>query len=186
MEFSKKGIAEFKAKRRYYTTWRKKLIPKKIKECFYNNNDECNIKTLFPGKKLQYCNSYMYELVVGDYQAGIKYVDGEETYYLFWAANSYYAYPQSIAIGKAVDGKVYLIKEDFPRMENNLNFRIIPEEYINTSEMGFRPKSYNHSVLITSSNIKAAIEELTDMDVKTIKIAYEAIRAFGKLIAEAT
>lgn len=90
MEFSKKGIAEFKAKKRYYTTWRKKLIPKNVKECFYNNNDECSIKTFFPGKKLQYCNCCMYDVVIGDYQAGIKYVDGEETYYLFWSANSYY------------------------------------------------------------------------------------------------
>lgn len=71
-------------------------------------------------------------------------------------------------------------------MENNLNFRIIPEEYINKSEMGFRPKSYNHSVLITSSDIKESIEELTDKDVKILRIAYESIRAFSKLIAEAS
>ena len=186
MEFSKKGIAEFKAKKRYYTTWRKKLIPKKIKECFYNDDDERNIKTLFPGKKLQYCNCCMYDLVVGDYQAGIKYVDGEETYYLFWASNSYWANPKSIAVGKSIKGNVYLIREDFQRMENKLNFRIISEEYINKSEMGFRPRSYNNSVFITSSAVNESIEELTDIDVKTMRIAYEGIRAFSKLIAAAT
>ena len=169
LKFSKKGIVDFKAKKRYYITWRRNIDPKKIKACFYNDNDECNIKTLFPDKKLQYCNCCMYDLVVGDYQAGIKYVDGEDTYYLFWSANSYWSNPQSIVVGKSVEGKIYLIKEDFSRMENNLNFRIIPEEYLDKSEMGFRPKSYKHSVLITSSNIKESIINLLIWTLKLLK-----------------
>lgn len=182
MTFSKRQIVEFKAKRRHYITWRKNLKPRRIKECFYNGDERYSIKELFPDKNLEYCHSYMYDIVVGDYQLGLKYVNESGTYYMFWSANSFWAYPQDVAVGKAVDGKIYLIREHFPNGDYTVNFRVIPEEYINRNERGFRPKSYNHSIFVFSSQTEKAQEEITDEDVKCIKIAYDGVRAFSKLI----
>lgn len=103
---------------------------------------------------------------------------------MFLSANTFWAPPQDVAIGKAVGGKIYLIREHFPNPGCQLNFREIPEEYINRNERGFRPRSYNHSILITTSNIEEASESIADEDVKCLKIAYEGVRAFSKLIEE--
>lgn len=183
MTFTKRQIAEFKAKGRHYITWRKNLKPHQIKETFYND-DEKQLKELFPNKNLKYCHCYMYDLVVGDFELGLKYTNEKGTYYMFWSANSFWAYPQDIAIGKAVDGKVYLIREHVPIGKYNLNFRVIPEEYIDRNEKGFRPKSYDHQIRVSPSRIEKVVEDITDEDVKCLKIAYEAIKEFSKLIEE--
>lgn len=184
MTFNKRQIANFKAKGRFYITWRKNLKPQQIKKFFYNDDQErYHIKNLFKGKNLQYCYCYMYDIVVGDYQLGLKYENEDGTYYMFWAANSFWAYPQDIAVGKAVDGEVYLVREHFSD-GRKLNFRVISEEYITKNERGFRPKSYNHSIFVMRSHIEEVIEEITDEDVKCLKIAYEGVRAFSKLIEE--
>ncbi len=182
MKFSKRLIAEFKAKRRFYITWRKNLKPHQIKEIFYNEDEKHDIKELFPGKKIEYCHSYMYDIVVGDYKLGLRYVNEKETYYMFWSANSFWSYPQDIAVGKAIDKKIYLVCEHFPNGNYGLNFRIIPEEYINKNERGFRPKSYNHSIFVIPFHIEEVIKEITDEDVKCLKNAYEGIKAFSTLI----
>ncbi len=183
MTFNKKQIAEFKSKGRSFITWRKSLKRSQIQEFFYNSDDRCSIKALFPNKDLEYCKCYMYDIVVGDYQLGLKYVNENGTYYMFLAANSFWAPPQDVAIGKAVGGKIYLIREHFPNSGYKLNFREIPEEYINRNERGYRPRSYNHSILIIS-NSEEASESIADEDVKCLKIAYEGVRAFSKLIEE--
>lgn len=184
MTFSRQQIAEFKSKKKSYITWRKNLKQSQIKEYFYNDDDRHNIRTLFPDKNLEYCQCQMYDIVVGDYQLGLKYVNEQGTYYMFLSANSYWAPPQDVAIGKAVDGKIYLIREHFPNYGYSLNFREIPEEYINKNERGFRPRSYNHSIFVMPSRIEQTLEEITDEDVKCLKIAYDGIRAFSKLIEE--
>lgn len=184
MKFSKRQIVEFKAKRRFYITWRKNLKPRLIKEAFYNGDEKRGLKVLFPDKNLSYCRCYMYDIVVGDYQLGLKFVNEKGTYYMFWSANSFWAYPQDVAVGKAVDGKIYLVREHFPNGDYKLNFRVIPEEYIDRNERGFRPKSYNHTIMVFPSRIEQVIEEITDNDVKCLKIAYEGIQAFSKLIEE--
>lgn len=184
MSFSKRQIAEFKSKGRHYITWRKNLKPRQIKEAFYNGDEKRGLKELFPDKNLDYCCCYMYDIVVGDYQLGLKYVNEKGTYYMFLSANSFWAHPQDIAIGKAVDGKVYLIREHVPNGEYTLNFRVIPEEYIDRNERGYRPRSYNNSILVFPSEIEKAIENITDEDVKCFEIAYEGIKAFSKLIEE--
>lgn len=184
MKFGKKQIAEFKSQKRSYITWRKNLKRSQIKEFFYNSDNRYSIKALFPDKDLEYCQCRMYDIVLGDYQLGVKYADKNGTYYMFLSANSFWAPPQDVAIGKAVGGKIYLIREHFPIPGCQLNFREIPEEYINRNESGFRPKSYNHSILITQSNMEEAIKSITDEDVKCLKIAYEGVRAFSKLIGE--
>lgn len=180
MLFNKRQIGEFKAKHRYYITWQNSITPKQIKNIFYNDNVELGIKQLFPDKNIKYCYSYMYDIVVGDYQLGVKFVDEKESYYMFWSANSFYSYPHSIAIGKAVDGIIYFICEHFPNGEYNLNFREIPEEYINKNEYGFRPKSYNKTI----NSVHLNLEDITEEDIKCIKIAYDAIKTFSKLIEE--
>ncbi len=182
MKFSKRQIAEFKAKGRHYIIWRKNLKPRQIKEAFYNGDEKRGLKELFPDKNLDYCRCYMYDIVVGDYQSGLKYINEKGTYYMFWSANSFWAYPQDIAIGKAVDGKVYLIREHVPNGEYSLNFRVISEEYIERNEKGFRPRSYDHRIFVNPSRIEEAVEDITDEDVKCLKIAYEGIRTFSKLI----
>ena len=125
----------------------------------------------------------MYDIVVGDYQCGLRYVNEKGTYYMFLSANSYWSLPQNIAVGKAVDGEIYFICEYFPS-EYMLNFRKIPEEYINKKGRGFRPKSYNHTIYVMPSSIERAEEEITAQDVECLKIAYEGVRAFSQLIAE--
>lgn len=182
MTFGKQEIGEFKSKCRYYTTWRQDLKPRQVKDAFYNGDESRSIKKLFPGKNLQYFDSSYYDIVVGDYQRGLKYVDESGTYYLFWSANSFWAEPQSIAVGKSVDGKIYLIREHFPKGEFDLDFMEFSEEHVNENARGFRPRSYRHIFY----GLPSRIEDITDEDVKCLKIAYEGIRAFSKLIAESS
>lgn len=178
MDFHKKGIALFKASRRYYMTWRKKLTPVRVKDAFYNGDENRSIKKLFPGKNLQYFDSSSYDIVVGDYQRGLKYVDETGTYYMFWSANSFWAYPQSVAVGKVVDGIIYMIREHFPRGEFDLDFLEFPEEHIKNKTKGFKPRSYSHAFF----GLPSRMEDITKEDEKCLKIAYEGIRAFSKLI----
>lgn len=184
MTFSKEQIVEFKSKGRSYITWRKSLKQKQIKEFFYNNDDKRSIKAIFPNRDLEYCQCHMYDIVVGDYQLGLKYVNENGTYYMFLSANTFWTPPQDVAIGKAIDGKIYLIREKFPNHKYSLNFREIPEEYVNRNERGFRPRSYNHDIYIAPNNIGEASKDITNEDIKCLKIAYEGVRAFSKLIKE--
>ena len=184
MTFTKRKIAEFKSKGRHYIFWRQNLKPLTIKETFYNGNEKRSLKLLFPDKNLDYCRCYMYDIVLGDYQLGLKYVNENGTYYMFWSSNSFWAPPQDVAIGKAVDGKIFLIREHVHNGEHHLNFRVIPEKYIDRENKGYRPKSYNHSIFVYPSCIEEVIECITDEDVKCIKIAYEGIRELNKLIEE--
>lgn len=184
MKFTKQGIAEFKCKRSYLT-WRKNLKRRRIFDYLYSDDPNRSLENLYPGKDIQYCHCYMYHIVTGDYQLGIKYVNENGTFYMFLAANSRWAPPQDVAVGKAMNGQVYLIREHLPYGSNHVNFRVISEEYITKNEKGFCPKSYNHSVHISQFRLAKAEEEITDEDVKCAKIAYEGVRAFSKLIDEA-
>lgn len=184
MTFTKRQVAEFKAKCRFYTTWRKNLKPYQIKKAFYNGYRNVDLKVLYPDKNLDYCSCYMYDIVIGDYKLGLKYVDENGTYYMFLSANSFFAYPQNVAIGRAIAGKVYLVCEHFPNGGNDLNFRVILEDYIDRKERGFRPKSYNHSISVFPSSIEREVKNITDEDIKCLKIAYQGIKAFSKLIEE--
>ncbi len=184
MKFSKRQIVEFKAKRRAFITWRKNLKPDQLKKSFYNNDKTSTLKTLFPNRNLSYCHCSMYDIVVGSYQLGLKYVNEKGTYYMFCAANSFWANPQDVAVGKVVDGKVYLVRESFPRSDYSMNFRVIPEECINREDKGFRPKSYNHSIFVPPSCVEQVVKDITDYDIKCLKIAYEGIQEFSKIIGE--
>ena len=183
MKFSKKEIAEFKAKGRWYLTWRKNLKPYQIKKCFYNDNSEqYNIKTLFPDKNLEYYFSDVCEGIVdGDFMRGLKYVNETGTYYMFYSANTSWANPHNIAVGKLIEGKIYLIHEFFPTAYYNLDFMIIPKEYINTNRNRYL-QVYNHRIFVVLERVEKAVEDITDEDVKCLRIAYDGIREFSKLI----
>ena len=56
-------------------------------------------------------------------------------------ANSFGADSQYVAVGKAVDGKIYLVSECFPNGDYSMSFRVIPEEHIYRNEREFRPRS---------------------------------------------
>ena len=73
-----------------------------------------SLKETFPDKNIVCCNCENYHLVTGSFTTGFKYVNEQGTYYMFVAANSYWAPVQDIAIGKAVKGTVYLIQDGFP------------------------------------------------------------------------
>lgn len=182
MTFTKQEIAEFKSNKEKasYITWRTNLDKFKLKEYFYNEGKYA-LKKLFPDKNIEYCACENYQLVVGDFRTGLKYVNEQGTYYMFLAANSYWAPAQDVAIGKAVNGTVYLILEGFP---TDLGFRCIKitEDYIGPKRQGFVPRSERHTVYIRPSQIEQSAEEITDEDVKCLEIAYEGIKAFSDLI----
>lgn len=177
MEFTKKKIVEFLHERRSYI--REKLGWREIQDCFYGDDE---LAEIFPGKNLEYCKMYMYDIAYGDCQFGIKYSNESGTYYMFIGANSSWAPPQRVGVGKAVDGKIYLIVENMPDNSCCLTFREVPEEYINKNECAFRPKTY---INIVSAIGFAKSEEVTDEDLKCFEIACEGLEAFKALMAEA-
>ena len=183
MKFSDEQIKNFKGERRSYITWRKRLKPEQIKDFFYNSDDKYSIKDIFPGKDLEYCRCGTNDIVVGDFQLGVKYSNKTGNYYMFLGANSFWASPRDVAIGKAVDGRIYLIREHFPChvYYYYLGFKEIPEEYINGDENVFDLRNYNHHIMFP---VLEASNDITDEDVKCLRIAYEGVRAFSKLIEE--
>lgn len=173
MKFTKEKIIDFKLKGRSYITFENSIKLGRMKDYFYRDAHML-LKDTFPNANIEYCHCDMYSIVIGDFQTGIKYVTDDSTYYMFISASSFWADPLNIAIGKAVNGKIYLIREAFP-WQCSLTVRVIPEEYINKNELGFRPKSYEHTIY-------PEIKEINDEDVEYIKIAYEGVKAFDNLI----
>lgn len=186
MKFTRDAIIDFKAKRRAYLTWRKKLNRLKIKEAFFPNS-QIPVQEIFPGRNIEYCQIHAYRgICVGDYHLGIKYTDETGTYYMFLAANTFWAAPQDVAVGKAVDGQIYLLREFFYPYSYELMLRRVPEEYVNKDVRGFVPRGYEKNIFMVQS--RTSREELraqiSDEDIKCLKIAYEGVRAFSKLIEE--
>lgn len=182
MKFKAREIIEFKSKGRFYISWRKKLKPQQIKDYFYHNSIKEGIKALFNDKKLKYCQP-MHALYLG-YEQGVKYENENGTYYLFWVAKSPQDEPALISVGKAVDGKIYVIEEVFPLGKHIVSFKEIPEEQINRKESGLIPIIYRNSIFAFPQMKELALELITVEDEKCIKIAYEGVRAFSNLIGE--
>ena len=180
MIFTKQKILEYKKKRRYFLTWRSNIKPYHIRNLFYKNEEEekLTIKDILSDENLDYCECYSHNITTGDYQQGIKYVDEKGTYYLFWDAKTIWVSPSSIAIGKAVEGKIYFIREDFANGIKNLSFIEIPESDINNKTTKVVPKRYQNTIY----DIPIHAERITDEDVKCINIAYEGVTVFSKLI----
>ena len=182
MIFTKQKILEYKKKRRYFLTWRSNIKPYHIRNLFYKNEEEekLTIKDILPDENLDYCECYTQNIATGDYQQGIKYVNETGTYYLFWAAKTIWVSPRSIAVGKAVNGKIYFIREDFPDKITDLSFIEIPENDINNSETKSMSKRYHNTIYEIPSHSRLITQE----DVKCINIAYEGVKVFSKLISK--
>lgn len=182
MSFTKQKIVEFKTKRRYFLTWRKNLKPHNIRKLFYKNDEEekFTIKDILPDENIEYCDCYSHNIATGDYRHGIRYVNETGTYYLLWVARTIWVSPRSIAVGKAVDGKIYFIREDFPDGITNLSFIEIPENDINNSEINSMSKGYYNTIYKIPSHSRLITQE----DVKCINIAYEGVKVLSKLISK--
>ena len=89
MAFNKRQIVEFKSKKGSYVTWRTNLNQVRIKNYFYNSDVTRSINAIFPDKDLQYFPCCTEDIVIGNYKLGIKYINKNESYYMFLSANSF-------------------------------------------------------------------------------------------------
>lgn len=177
--FDKEEFIEVKRRCENYIFWRTNLDRFKMREYFYNEKHP--LKESFPDKNIEYCACEKYRLVVGDFTKGLKYVNEQGTYYMFLAANSYWAPVQDIAIGKAVNGTVYLMQDGYPSY-----FEIkcieITEDYIGPRHSGFVPRSNWRTIYTRRIQTEQSIEAITDENWKCLEIAYEGVVAFSDLI----
>ena len=175
----KEDIVQFKANNGSYIGNSTNITPHNVYYAFYgSDNDKTNLG-------ITYCSPSVYEVSRGDFNCGIKYSIGGENYYMFIGANSGYAPAQSISVGKAKDGLIYLIWEDFPNPDSHMQLRIISEEYVLKNEPGFRPRSYRNTIFAYGNledKIKKLSEKITDEDVKCVEVASEGIVVFSDLI----
>lgn len=180
MVFNKREFAKIKSRCENYIFWQSNLDRFKIKEYFYNE-EKYPLKEAFPDKDIACCNCENYHLVTGSFTTGLKYINEQGTYYMFLAANSYWAPVQDIAIGKADKGIVYLIQDGYPS-SFGVNCIEITEDYITPKRKGFVPRSYRGAIYIRPNSMEQSIKEISDRDVKCIEIAYEGVEAFSDLI----
>lgn len=152
MKFTRDGIVEFISKGRTYITWRTGIDRNNVKDYFYS---ERNLTEQYPGINIQYCHpkgmEYTYNVVRGDFNTGLKYVCDGETYYIFLGANSIDAPPESIAIGMAKEGKIYLIYEEcsaYKYKECKERIIIATEQYMCGHPRGFVPAAYYHTIRV--------------------------------------
>jgi len=186
MKFTRDGIIDFIGRGRSYLTWRTDIEPRRAKEIFYSGR---KLSEQYPGVDIKYCSPtrlyYPYDVARGDFSTGLMYKSKGETCYVFIGANSVYAPAQSIAIGKSQDGNIYLIYEDCSCYTGyKERFIIVSEEHMLKNPKGFRPKAYYHSVTVLPSKKDKEVVEITDRDITCLKIAYEGVRAFKKLLQD--
>lgn len=177
----KEDIIQFKAKGLSYISSKDGIEPIDVYNAFYGARDD---KTYLG---TTYCSPYVYEVSRGDFNYGLKYSYNDENYYMFIGANSEYAPPQTISVGKAKDGLIYLIWENVPDPGANMQLRIISEEYVNKNEPGFRPTSYRNFISACGpfeKRVKQLNEIIADRDVQCVEIALEGITVFSKLIKD--
>lgn len=190
MKLTRDGIAEFISKGRTYITWRTGINRDNVKEYFYSGRD---LTEQYPEVDIKYCRpekmEYTYNVTRGDFVTGLKYVCGNEKYYIFLGAASFDAPAESIAIGKAKDGKIYLVYEECSTSkpaykEYREKIIIATEQYICGHPRGFVPAAYYHTIRVLPCEVKEKKAEITARDIEALKIAYEGIMAFKKLILE--
>ena len=190
MKFTRDGIVEFISKGRTYITWRTGIDRNNVKNYFYSERD---LKEQYPGIDIKYCHpekiEYTYNVARGSFVTGIKLVSQGETYYIFLGANSIDAPAESIAIGMAKEGKIYLIYEECSTYrpaykEYKERIIIATEQYICGHPRGFVPAAYYHTIRVLPCEKKEKKAEITQKDIEAIRIAYKGIKAFKKLISE--
>lgn len=184
MKFTRDRVAEFISRGRTYITWRTGINRDNVKEYFYSGRD---LTEQYPGIDIKYCRpekmEYTYNVTRGDFVTGLKYVQNNETYYIFLGAASFDAPAESIAIGKAKDGKIYLVYEECQAFKDYREKIIVAtEQYICGHPRGFVPKAYYHTIRVFPCEVKEKKAEITSRDIEALEIAYEGIMAFKRLI----
>lgn len=180
MDFSKECIAEFKAEGKRYITWRKNVKPHIIRKLFYNSINGYETVEEWPIKKtFEYCSAKLL-IGTGTYRQGMRYTVGDQKFYLFWSADSYWTLPRDIFVGKTVDDNLYLIGEVFGRNSGSIiKFARIPKGYV--EDIPIRGKAYEHTIAAYAESFSE--KDIFDEDVQCLKAAYEGVRAFSKLIS---
>lgn len=152
-----------------------------IKEFLYHPNEELQ------QQGVQSCCLKNYDIVCGDYETGVRYQTDQGIYYMFLSANSKHAFPQQLAIGTVQDGRVYLMREDFP-VVRNLGFFAFPEEVIGQSKIrGFIPRCYwDNLSYFTKKDEDASIDwqVMNGQTKQCFQLGLEGIKAFGSLMKE--
>lgn len=187
MDFTESGISEFIRKGRRYITWRTGINFDNVIRYF---GYDIPLYKLYPGVNISYCrpdcSHYVYDIARGGYETGLRYIIGGETYYIFIGAGSVeYNHVESIAIGKAENGKIYLIFELNPKYEEyKERITVISEDYFYRKQKGFVPRGYYHTIEAYPSMDIRQDKKITPQDIQYLKIAYKGVRAFKKLIKQ--
>lgn len=181
MKFDRASIAKFKSEEKRYISWRKHIKPFKVRDFFYNSIRDYEVDEDTPiRRRLNYCDSRI-QLGEGIYRKGLKYVVGEETYYMFWSTDSYWSLPKEIFVGKLVNGSIHLIGESFNgRDTDKLRFVIIPQSFVDN--VFVKGELYQNTIFANSAFFRK--ETIFDKDIECLKTAYDGVRAFSKLIKE--
>ena len=159
------------------------IHPEDIKELFYNNIENNDIGNQGEKKRtLEYCKP-KWKSAEGTFQGGVKYTFGEDVYYMVWSTNGYWHNPIDIYVGKAKDGIVYTIYENFlEEKADTLGFFEIPQGFID--DIPINKKLYKNTVYVKSSDFRHKC--ITNEDVKCFNEANEALFVFRDLINELT
>lgn len=177
MIFSKQEISKFKGEGKYYIVEGNDIrrTLKKFRNTFYisNNvdkNEELNLR--FPDKTVECCN---FNVVWGDYKIGIKYTEQDDVYYIFLGGNCFYELPEMIAVGKEIDGDIYLICERFPTNKRYIKFMVVS---INDENLETK---YQHVVFVPPYKCGNVVKEIKTEDVICFAKAFKAIKVFNNL-----
>lgn len=181
MKFDRESIANFKAQGRRYISWRSHIKPFKVRDFFYDAISDYELDEDTPIKRrLKYCDSRI-QLGDGIYRKGIEYTVGDETYYMFWSADSYWTLPRDIFVGKLVNRSIHLIGEEFSsKNKDMLRFTIIPQAFVD--RVYVKGELYQNTIFADSSFFRK--KSIFDKDIECLKNAYEGVRAFNNLIKE--
>lgn len=189
MKFTREGIIEFIGKGRTYITWRTGIKPETVMAHFFT--EHCH-----PGEDIRECKpenlSYRYDLTAGDYATGVKYVREGKTYYMFlgvdtvtFGAKTFAESIKSIAIGRAKEGRIYLIYEEPSAYRKcQEKFIIAVEKHLCDRGYASIPRAYYHTLSVLPSQKEKAKSEVRPQDIECLKIAYEGVEAFKKLMKD--
>ena len=124
-----------------------------------------------------------YMAVTGDVIGNIRFASKEgQRDYLIFSANSGHALPQQIAVGSEVNGKVYLMRENFPKPDGAVSTIIVPDSKLFEGKVGgFLPRSERRTFLYQDAAVMSDEElfcinsagEAADRISKTLKIAMD-------------
>lgn len=189
MKFTREGIIKFISKGRSYITWRTGINRETVMKHFFT--EHCH-----PGVDIRECRPgnlrYRYDLTAGDYATGFKYVQDGKTYYMFLGVNTitlgvetFAESIESIAIGRVKDGRMYLIYEEPSKYRENKEKLIIAlEKHICDEGYASIPRGYYHTICVQPFQKEEARNEIKPQDIECLKVAYEGVEAFKKLMKE--